>query len=187
MSEKFDEAVLFATKAHKGQSRKMSGTPYILHPFEVAGIVATMTGDEDVMIAALLHDTIEDCGVFPEEILEKFGDKVLKLVLSETEFIPSALSKTESWYGRKEESLKRLKGETDLNVKILWLSDKLSNVRSFYREHRVRGDEFFTNLHEKDKKKQAWYYYTIKEYLSELASSSAYEEYSELIDKIFKE
>ena len=56
-----DRAVKFATKAHAGQFRKGTKRPYIVHPVEVGNIVSTMTEDEEVISAALLHDTIEDC------------------------------------------------------------------------------------------------------------------------------
>ena len=56
------KAIFFATKAHEGQMRKMTNTPYILHPIEVASIIATITDDQDIMAAGVLHDVIEDCG-----------------------------------------------------------------------------------------------------------------------------
>ena len=79
-----EEAILFAVRAHQGQVRKMAGSPYILHPLEVAAVIATMTDDLETMAAGVLHDTIEDCGVDPLEIREKFGNRVYALVQSET-------------------------------------------------------------------------------------------------------
>ena len=73
----FDEAVQFATKAHKGQIRKGTKKPYIVHPLEVADIVAAMTSDEESLSAAVLHDTIEDCEGVTEEVLRaRFGERV---------------------------------------------------------------------------------------------------------------
>ncbi|MCF0113719.1 MAG: bifunctional (p)ppGpp synthetase/guanosine-3',5'-bis(diphosphate) 3'-pyrophosphohydrolase, partial [Erysipelotrichaceae bacterium] len=71
--QKLDDAIIFATKCHSGQLRKIVNTPYILHPLEVATIISTMTPDEDLMIAGLLHDVIEDCNVDPKEIKNRFG------------------------------------------------------------------------------------------------------------------
>ena len=65
-----DEAIEFATKAHAGQFRKGTKRPYIVHPVEVADIVATMTQDEEIICAAVLHDTIEDCKGITEELLK---------------------------------------------------------------------------------------------------------------------
>ena len=75
----FNEALLFALKAHEGVTRKNSTNPFILHPMEVATIVASMTENIEVVIAALLHDTVEDAGVTLEEIADKFGVKVAKV------------------------------------------------------------------------------------------------------------
>ena len=105
MYEKLNEAIVFATQCHAGQIRKMANTPYILHPMEVAAIIGTMTGDEDIMIAGLLHDTIEDCNTDPRLIREKFGPRVSALVQSETEDKLSDRPPAETWQERKEESL----------------------------------------------------------------------------------
>ena len=185
MYEKLNEAIKFATDAHAGQVRKLVFTPYILHPAEVAAIISTMTLDEDVMIAGLLHDTIEDCGVDPREIKEKFGARASALVQSETEDKLSNRPAAETWQERKEESLLMLKHTKDLDVKILWLGDKLSNIRSFYREHQTSGDAIWQALNQKDPKMHKWYYETIAEYLKELADTAAYAEYVELVEKVF--
>ena len=180
-----DEAIIFATHAHEGQIRKMAYTPYILHPLEVASIISTMTGDLEVMAAGVLHDTVEDCGVDPAVIREKFGPRVAALVASETEDKLSDRPPAETWKERKEDSLLLLKFTKEKDVKILWLGDKLSNIRSFYREHQKKGDEIFQCLNQKDPKMHRWYYATIAEYISELKDTAAYQEYVELIGKVF--
>lgn len=181
-----DDAILFATEAHSGQTRKMAKTPYILHPLEVASIIATMTTDEDVMAAGVLHDTIEDADVLPETIAQKFGKRVFALVQSETEDRYSKKPASETWMERKEDSLLMLKHTKDKNVKILWLGDKLSNMRSFYREHLKYGDEIWKTLNQKDPKMHEWYYRTIADYVSELSDTAAYKEFVELINKTFE-
>lgn len=180
-----DEAVIFATKAHSGQVRKFSYIPYICHPMEVAAIIASMTNEKETIAAGLLHDTIEDCDVKPEEILEKFGPRVYALVLCETEDKYSHMSPEDSWKDRKEDTLMILKNTKDVSVKMMWLADKLSNIRSFYREYLKEGDAIWLRLHQKDKKMQQWYYETIAEYVSDLAGTPAYQEYVELVNKIF--
>ncbi len=185
MFEKINEAIKFAADAHAGQVRKMANVPYILHPMEVAAIIGTMTSDEDVMIAGLLHDTVEDCDVDPKEIKEKFGARVSALVQSETEDKLSDRPPAETWQERKEESLLMLQHTKDRDVKILWLGDKLSNIRSFYRSFLKVGDEVWSHLHQKDPKMQGWYYKTIAEYLSDLSDTAAYTEYVDLVSKIF--
>ena len=77
-----DRAIAFATRAHEGQVRKGTMRPYIVHPLEVGRIVSLMTDDEEIISAAILHDTIEDCEEVTDEVLRKeFGDRVTELVL----------------------------------------------------------------------------------------------------------
>jgi len=182
-----DEAIVFAVQAHRGQVRKLSAIPYVLHPLEVAAIISTMTSDLNTMAAGVLHDTVEDCGVDPLLIRAKFGNRVAALVASETEDTSSTAPRAETWQQRKEESLQVLQVSKDREVKIMWLGDKLSNIRSFYREYMTIGDELFTHLHQSDKSKQAWYYRTLGEYLSDLSDTQAYKEYVDLVNKIFGE
>lgn len=83
-------------KAHEGQFRKGTKRPYIVHPLEVAKIVSTMTDDEEMISAALLHDTLEDCRqVTKEQIKEAFGERVLEMVRQESE------DKSKTWVERK--------------------------------------------------------------------------------------
>ncbi len=81
-----EDARSFAEKAHEGQFRKGPKRPYIVHPLEVAKIVSTMTDGEEMISAALLHATLEDCRqVTKEQIKEAFGERVLELVWQECE------------------------------------------------------------------------------------------------------
>lgn len=67
--EVIEKAIMFATQAHEGQVRKGTDRPYIVHPLEVGRIVASMTEDEEIISAAILHDTIEDCEEITEEVI----------------------------------------------------------------------------------------------------------------------
>ena len=182
---KFEEAVMCAIKYHQGQKRKINNAPFIIHPMEVATIISTITTDEDVMIAGVLHDIVEDTGVNPKEIQEKFGKKVYDLVMSETENKKKELPAGSTWMERKESSLELLKNTNDLNVKILWLSDKLSNIRSLYTEYLKMGEDIWMCFHQHDKKMHGWYYKTILEYVSDLKNTPAYEEYELLVKRVF--
>lgn len=182
-----EEAIIYATEKHCGQVRKMSNIPYILHPLEVANIIATITTDKDVIAAGILHDTIEDCNADPREIREKFGIRVSALVQSETEDKISNKPAAETWMERKEDSLLFLSHTKDIGVKTLWLADKLSNLRSFYREFEKHGNTIWNALHQKDPKMQCWYYETIAKYTKELSQTNAYKEFIFLISKLFHE
>ena len=181
----FDKALDYASKAHMGATRKCLNIPYIIHPMEAAVIAATLTDDREVLAAVLLHDTVEDAGVKPQEIEELFGLRVAGLVASETENKRDDRPKGETWKIRKEESLRELKDSNDIGVKILWLSDKLSNMRSFYRQYLKEGDSLWNKFNQSDPKMQEWYYRSVAQYTSELSDTPAWAEYSELTDKVF--
>ncbi len=185
MRDILGEAIAFAANAHDGQKRKLLNTPYILHPMEVAVIASTMTDDTDTLIAALLHDTVEDTYVTMEDIRAQFGDRVCQLVDSETEDKRANLPPQDTWYVRKIESLKALCGTDDVHIKIIWLADKLSNMRSFYSQYRALGNELWQHLNQKDPKMHLWYYETIADAVACLKNEAAYEEYMDLIRKIF--
>ncbi len=183
MSNIFEKAVMFALKAHEGQKRKDGGV-YILHPLEVAAIVGTMTSNLEVLAAAVLHDTVEDTDVTAEKILETFGERVASLVAHETENKRPELAASETWQIRKEESLAVLK-DSPIESKMLWVGDKLSNMRSLARDYEKLGEAVFKRFNETDPKKQRWYHETVLEYTKELSDAPAYREYRVLFDKVF--
>ena len=79
LTERYSKALEFAKEAHKGIVRKTSDTPYITHPIEVAEIVAQMSSDEDVIIAALLHDVVEDTAYTLEDISKIWHESMVIL------------------------------------------------------------------------------------------------------------
>lgn len=179
-----ERALIFAVGAHKGQTRKNSTTPYILHPCEAAAIAATITDDPDIIAAVLLHDTIEDTDVTQEDIRREFGDRVASIVAGDTEPDMDDMPREQSWRVRKESSLELLK-RSPREVKIMWLSDKLSNMRSFCRMYHIEGNAMWQHFNQKDKKIQAWYYRSVAACLEELGDTDAYREYVSRIDEIF--
>ena len=183
--ELVSEAIAFAVKAHDGMRRKKSNAPYILHPMEAAVIVGTMTDDQDLIAAAALHDVVEDAGITIEEIEERFGKRVRKLVQSETENKRDNLPPAETWRIRKEESLEVLKNTEDLGVLMVWLGDKLANMRSLYRDWKVEGDAMWQRFNQKDLRQQAWYYHSIVTLTQRLEHTSAWIEYKTLAEMVF--
>ena len=184
--ELVSEAVAFAAKAHDGMRRKKSSVPYILHPMEAAVIVGTMTDDQDIIAAAALHDVVEDAGITIEEIEERFGKRVRDLVQSETEDKRADLPPASTWRIRKEESLSVLKTTDDIAVLMVWLGDKLANMRSFYRDWKVEGDAMWQRFNQKDAREQAWYYRSIVDLTERLSGTSAWLEYKTLTELVFE-
>lgn len=183
--DKVTKAIKFAADAHDGMARKKDKTPYILHPLEAAVIVGSMTEDRDVICAAVLHDVVEDTDITIEEIEENFGSRVRALVQSETEDKRAELPPESTWRIRKEESLEELANCGDRDVLILWLSDKLSNMRSFYRIWKTEGDSMWQSFNQKDPLQQKWYYTRIAELTSPLQEFTAWQEYNELLKIVF--
>ena len=178
-------AIAFAVKAHDGMRRKKSDAPYILHPMEAAVIVGTMTDDQNLIAAAVLHDVVEDAGITIEEIEEKFGKRVKELVESETEDKRADLPPTVTWRIRKEESLEVLKNTDDIGVLMVWLGDKLANMRSIYRDFKVEGEGMWQRFNQKDVNEQAWYYRSIVKLTKALSDTSAWREYKTLTELVF--
>lgn len=172
------EAAAFAAKAHEGTFRKGSGIPYIYHPLEVALIVAQMTEDEELIAAAYLHDVLEDTSVEPELIEKLFGQRVLRLVLAETE------DKSLCWRERKEATIRHLDASSQ-EVKTLTLGDKLSNMRSTARDYLAIGDVVWQRFNEKDRECHKWYYAGVVNGLREFNGNPAYEELKSLYEFVF--
>ncbi len=122
------KAYKFAEKLHKGQYR-VSEEPYIIHPVEVAKILATLKVDKHTLMAAILHDTIEDTGVTPEQLGEEFGEDVLNLVLGVTKLDKYQFKSKEE---RQAESFRRMfiAMAKDVRVILLKLADRLHNMRT---------------------------------------------------------
>ena len=185
--ELVSEAIAFAVRAHDGQRRKEREAPYILHPIEAAVIVGSMTDDQSIIAAAVLHDVVEDAGITIEEIEEKFGKRVRDLVASETENKREDLPPAETWRIRKEETLAILRDTDDLGVLMMWIGDKLANMRSIYRDYKVEGHALWQRFNQKDAREHAWYYRSILKLTERISYTSAWIEYKALTDIVFGE
>jgi len=183
--ELVSEAIAFAVKAHDGMRRKKSESPYILHPMEAAVIVGTMTDDQNLIAAAVLHDVVEDTDITIEEIEERFGRRVRELVESETEDKRPNLPPASTWRIRKEESLAVLKKTEDIGVLMVWLGDKLANMRAIYRDFKAEGVQMWQRFNQKDVTEQAWYYRSIVKLTERLSNTSAWLEYKTLTELVF--
>lgn len=184
---RIEDAIIFACEKHKGQTRKIVKLPYILHPMEVAQIISTVTTDEDIIIAGLLHDVLEDTQTSSEEIKNSFGQRVLDLVNSETENKYRDENPEDTWKRRKNETLKVLRESDDIAVKIMWLSDKLSNLRSLCRNYANQGDEIWGYFHQKDPMMHKWYYAEVYSLIEEdLGQTEAGKEYKMRMDMLWQ-
>lgn len=178
-----DRAITFAVKAHQGMERKGKGFPYVVHPMEAVSIVATMTNDQELLAAAALHDVIEDTDTTADDLKKEFGERVAMLVEAESDDKTGG-SKAETWHQRKQDTLDRLRN-ADLDIKIVALGDKLSNMRAIAHDYAVLGDELWNRFTVKDPAEHAWRYHALAEALNDLSDTDAYKEFHTLVNKTF--
>lgn len=136
-------AVEFAERAHRGQVRKYTGEPYIVHPLEVAQLVESVWPAQDAVIAALLHDVVEDCGVTLDQIARAFGDHVSKLVHEVTDISRKEHGNraTRKALDRQHLSMASPEGKT------IKLADLISNTQSI-----TQHDPDFAKVYMREKK-----------------------------------
>ena len=105
LSPKIQKAINIASSLHFGQVRKIDGLPFIVHPFSVSIILLNYTSSEEIIIAGLLHDVLEDVkGYFSQDIIRDFGDNIAKIVQEVSEDKNPNLQEDEkaTWKSRKE-------------------------------------------------------------------------------------
>ncbi len=182
----FEEAVKYAVQAHMGQKRKGKDKPYILHPMEVAAIAGSMTLDEAVLAAAVLHDTVEDTETTKEDLQRLFGQRVADLVADESEDKREDLPANSTWEVRKSETIEHLK-HASRDAKLICLGDKLSNLREMGADYKDIGERLWDRFNQHDPAKHAWYYGSILEILAAEFGEDcpAIQEYRRITNQIF--
>lgn len=158
-SARFDEALAFAACAHHGQARKGTGDPgipYIVHPFHVATILMRHGFAEDVVIAGLLHDTVEDTEASLATVRARFGAGVAELVAGVTE-LKEAGGEKRPWRTRKEEQLAHLTEAGTRDVAALKAADALHNCSATLADLRRDGPAVWTRFNASPAD-SIWYY-----------------------------
>ncbi len=173
-SERFDEALVYASSLHRDQKRKGGDTPYVTHLLGVAAIVGENEGTEDEVIAALLHDAVEDHprdGATREEIRSRFGSSVAGIVdgCSDTDVEPKP-----PWQERKEAYIAHVAGASD-SVRLVSASDKLHNARAILADLRTSGDELWGRF-KGGKDGTLWYYRKLVEEFRKAGTNAIVEE-----------
>ena len=178
---KLHRAIQFSANSHKGQVRKGTDTPYIVHPLEVALILAQYNWNEDVICAGLLHDVVEDTSVTIDEIKEMFGEKVAAFVSTLTE------DKNKSWEERKQHTISQVKKLETKEELLLLCADKLANLRSMKADLECLEENLFWSRFSRGKEKQKWYYSELLKELQIMENHPIYKEMQRLYCEIFKE
>lgn len=145
-----DKAIIFALRAHAGQQRKTGrDIPFIAHPFGVAMLLQGMGCAESVVVAGLLHDTVEDTDVTLADIEAEFGQEVARIVAYCTE--PRG-----RWETRKQVLIDSLR-HAPLEAKLLAAADKYHNLSHMQHNLEKYGPSMWRNF-SRDAAQQAWYY-----------------------------
>lgn len=181
LTERFEHALVYATRLHANQLRKGTQVPYLSHLLSVAALVIENGGDEDQAIAALLHDAVEDQGGLPRlnEIRGLFGERVSRIVDGCTDAykVPKP-----AWRKRKEQYLLRLRDEPP-EVRLVSLADKVHNARSLLATLNLEGKDAWSKFNG-GQDGTIWYY---KELAREFQTTSDHpltRELSRLIEAI---
>jgi (p)ppGpp synthase/HD superfamily hydrolase len=151
------EALEFAVAAHQGQVRKGSVVPYAVHPVAAARTLMQIGCPEHVVVAAFLHDVIEDTRITGDEIRKRFGGRVAELVVGATE-----AQRWASWETRKKHTLDRLRSTGDEELLLVSIADKLDNISSLRVDLDMEGEAVWERF-KRGRDEQRWYYRSLEE------------------------
>lgn len=184
LTNRYDDALLYASELHRAQVRKGTPIPYMSHLLSVSALVLKNGGDEDQAIAGLLHDAVEDQGGLPtlEAIRERFGDRVASIVSDCTD---SWAEPKPPWRERKEAYIAALPGKRPESL-LVSLADKTDNARAIMGDYREIGDEVWTRFTGK-KEGTRWYYQSLTEFFSKNYPSPLASELSRTVTFFLKD
>ena len=170
LSQRFEDALVYAARLHAKQIRKGTTIPYVSHLLSVASIVLEHGGNEVETIAALLHDAIEDQGGTEtrEEIRRRFGDAVVSIVdgCTDAEVIPKP-----PWKERKEQYIARL-SHASPSILLVSAADKLHNARAILGDYRALGENLWDRFNG-GKEGTLWYYKSLVDAFKQAAAGTA--------------
>ena len=161
MPNELARALKYASKHHRGQTRKGSDVPYVAHLLATSALVLEDGGSEREAIAALLHDVVEDTDVSRRDVRKRFGRKVARIVAACTDVDGDGTHTAKNWMRRRRRMLARLRDTgTSTSVVRVKAADSLANVRSLTADLRRHGPEVWTRFHA-GAVDQLWYYRSV--------------------------
>jgi len=171
-------AIIFATEMHKKQFRKGTNIPYIVHPMEVMYILVENKCSQNVIVAGILHDVLEDTEATPEDVRKLFGPNVLSLVMSETQDV------SKPWKERRCEALAKIHQDS-IEAQQVCCADKLSNITSIYTDKQMVGDAVFQRFNASIEDIR-WYYKSMVETLDKIDGYKMKEDLKYFVNKVFE-
>lgn len=179
-----------AINAHEGQFRKVNRIPFFKHVEEVAELVASVTDDEVLISVGYLHDVVEDTNITLSQLSKIIqNDKVVHFVDLESEDKREYMSSEDSWKIRKEEQITHFRNlsESDKDVLIVALADKVSNLRSLADTKIEYGDKMWNFFNNKEPMEHKWYYSSFLDIIKDSKYGDSYlcREMEDLIKEIW--
>jgi (p)ppGpp synthase/HD superfamily hydrolase len=183
---RFAAAFALAWAVHGNQWRKKTGIPYMAHVMSVSALALENGADEDVAIAALLHDTVEDSedGEATHHVIqEQFGERVAAIVMACSDAVAVPGQPKPDWRERKEAYLSHLK-DGDADVLLVSACDKVHNARSILTDLGTDGDVVWQRFTVSDPHAQLWYYTTVAEILQRRLPGPLTDELGRIVEGI---
>jgi (p)ppGpp synthase/HD superfamily hydrolase len=184
LTDKFESALIYATRLHANQTRKISGVPYVAHLLSVAALVLEAGGTEEEAIAGLLHDAVEDQGgqSTRDEIRQRFGETVVTIVdgCTESDTYPKP-----PWEERKKKYLYNLRHASP-SVRRVSLADKLHNARSLLADYQQHGSSIW-NQFKAGQEGTLWFYQQLQQVYSASGSDFLTQEFSRVVQELGNE
>jgi GTP pyrophosphokinase len=168
LTGRFAAGFALAWAVHGTQMRKKTGIPYMAHVMTVCALALENGADEDVAIAALLHDAVEDSddGEVTHRVIEdQFGERVARIVMACSDAVAVPGRPKPDWRERKETYLRHLEADADADVLLVSACDKVHNTRSILSDLRIEGDVVWQRFTVPDPEAQLWYYTSVLEIL----------------------
>jgi (p)ppGpp synthase/HD superfamily hydrolase len=176
------DAIEFAVKAHSGQFRKGTNIPYIVHPLGVAKTLIEYGLPDKIVVAGILHDTVEDTDVTLEDIKKNFGEEIAKIVEGASE-----PDKSDTWENRKKHTIEYLK-TAPMDVIFVSCADKLDNIKSIREDYSKIGEEIWKRF-KRSKESQKWYYRSLMNVFSDRMKDepalSIFKQFKLEVEKVF--
>ena len=181
LTPKIEKAIKRASELHDGQRRKVEhNLPYISHLFSVASILSEYAEDEDVLIAGLLHDAIEDTPYTLAELEHEFGSIAAKTVEQVTEVSFNQKGKV-SWKERKLGYLSKLQ-TADARALMVSAADKIHNLRSMIEDYKKRGPAIWNDF-KPSPKEQLWFFSSVLAILEDRLESAIVPAYRKVVEE----
>jgi (p)ppGpp synthase/HD superfamily hydrolase len=187
LTRRFAAAFALAWAIHGDQFRKKTGVPYMAHVMSVSALALENGADEDVAIAALLHDTVEDSedGAATYSVIEdQFGDRVAHIVMACSDAVAVPGQPKPEWRERKEAYLHHLDADADEDVLLVSACDKVHNSNSILTDLRIEGDVVWQRFTVKDPRQQLWYYTSVAEILQRRLPGPLTDELGRIVEAI---